>query len=206
MSVTATLSTILTVNGVEVAVSNDPVFFQNVLAAFAADRAGGLPVAAAVNPQAPPVAVVPRTEAGPDIMGRFAKELALDTETVWEACSPSTEPPFLKLDEWHWNTFRDHTTRSIPPIIVPATLLLLWFRNANLGNTVTVAQARAVLASAGGERDKNPGRALNNCRWLKSNGENIRLAPSLIGEAIAVARAFCSKSPIHWETPTSLTP
>jgi len=57
------------------------------------------------------------------------------------------------------------------------------------------ADALKVLEDLGAE-DKNPGRGLTNCPWLKSKGGVIGINPAAITDARNFAKKFCMKS---WE-------
>ena len=107
----------------------------------------------------------------------------------------------MRLDERAWRDFRKKTgasgRSSIPPIILPATLLVIWFKHAKLGQ-VSVSQAQSVLKTIG-ERDKNVTRAMRNCGWLRVTDDIIKLRPGGDERAIAVARAFCTHQAVENE-------
>ncbi len=210
MTVKANLRIVLLANDVTVAETDDAALWQHTLAAIT-----GAPGAPSQT-LAPPTSIFTgRTSrpneyrspephsnghgngAGP--LEQFAEELRLDPVTVQGACDPTTEPPYMHLDVRAWQEFKRNTpargNTSIPPIVLAATLLVLWFKNTRSGS-VTVSQAQAVLNTID-TRDKNPARALRNCGWLQTREDVIKLNPARFDPAIAVARAFCSHQPIE---------
>jgi hypothetical protein len=138
-------------------------------------------------------------ENGAGTLDQFSGELRLDPVTVQSACDPMTEPPYMHLDVRAWQDFKRNTpargSTSIPPVVLAATLLVLWFKNARLG-PLTVSQAQAVLNTID-TRDKNPARALRNCSWLQTRDDVVKLNPARFDQAVAVARAYCSHRPIE---------
>jgi hypothetical protein len=125
----------------------------------------------------------------------FAKELGIAVERLTGAISPSEQAPYFHLDLHTWAAWaRNNPARgpnSVSATALAATLLVLWFRKANLG-TATVEQAQAVLQTAN-VAGSNPMRSIRNCKWLQLRGANqIVVNPAKIAHAIELARAFCS--------------
>lgn len=135
---------------------------------------------------------------GAGALEHFAGELKLDPAAVQGTCDPTTEQPYMHLEVRAWQEFKRNTaprgTTSNAPIVIAATLLVLWFKTTRLG-AVTVSQAQAVLNTID-IRDKNPARGLKNCGWLQSRDDVITLNPTRYDQAIILARAFCSQQPI----------
>ena len=208
MSIKATLRVVLLANEITVAESADAELWQNTLSKITGRREGATDGAEFPCEEKKPkehqsptmtIAVEPAVSVGFCDFGTFSDELQLDPLTVQGACDPSIEPPFIHLDVRAWQEFRRNTplrgNTSIPPIVLAATLLVLWFRSKQLG-TVTISQAQAVLNTID-TRDKNPARGLRNCDWLQTRDDTIKLNPSRFDEAIEVARAYCSRQPLE---------
>jgi len=68
---------------------------------------------------------------------------------------------------------------------------LLWAEKAHI-EKITVRDGYAVLRAISA-RDEHASRAIENCSWLQTGGGGVHLNPGAISEAIAVARAFCTK-------------
>jgi hypothetical protein len=201
-----TLTIQLKAGDVAVAESHDPALWQQVLAAISA--AAG-PVKTATNKldgeassrfdrvaQSVEIgAVTPATA--------LAKELGVPVETLSGAISPSENAPYLHLDLHVWAAWaRNNPSRgptSISNTALAATLLVLWFRKANLG-IPTVEQAQAVLQTAN-VIGSNPARSIRNCKWLQLRGETqIVINPAKVAHAFELTRAFCSsEKPIFAE-------
>ena len=212
MGVKASLQIVLKANNVVVAKSDKPAVWQQALALITGP---GKPPAAVmkrlaaarvtvpgVSPASSPAASTRATAAPPvdetAALAKFAAELKLDEAQVLSSCHPSTVYPHLRLDESAWRDFKRHTLpegyNSIPQIVLATTLLTLWFRLTDLGD-VTIKQGQDVLRTIG-LRDKNAGRGLNHCEWLQLKGETVRLRPTKLTQALAVARAYCGHKPI----------
>lgn len=209
MSVKASLRVVLLANEITVAESEDPALWQYNLAAI---TGGPKPPEQPHNAVQRPLPDTDRSsEQHTDTngnngngaavaggVGRLAVDLGLDETVLQAACDPMTEPPYMHLDVRAWAEFKRNTPArgpsAVPPIVLAATLLVLWFRTARLG-PVTVTQAQAVLATIDA-RDKNPARGLRNCDWLQTRDDVIRLNPARFERAVAVARAFCTQQPV----------
>ncbi len=132
-----------------------------------------------------------------DAVARFANDLSVTLQQVEGSCSPIKIPPFIRLNDHHWEEMNSQVRAPrIAPTAAVATLLLLWFKKAELGN-VTYAQTRAVL-SALGINDKNPNRSIKNASWLRLWPSQIVLNPDEISKAKTMARCFCIKDWSTW--------
>lgn len=193
-----TLTIVLKAGNVAVAESHDPVLWQQVLAAISAGGGAEKKVTETFGREAieklDHAGQLPRT-GGVTHSAAFAKEIGVSVEKLAGAISPSEQAPYLHLDLHTWAAWaKNNPARgpsSVSATAVAATLLVLWFRKANLG-TATVEQAQAVLQTAN-LIGANPTRSIRNCQWLQLRGENqIVVNPAKIAYAIELARAFCS--------------
>src|SRR4051794_20878961 len=189
MTVKANLRIVLLANDVTVAETDDAAMWQHTLAAITGaseepSRTHAPPRLFPIGNTSPPAeyrSPEPYSNVnGSGIFEQFAGELRLDPSTVRAACDPTTEPPYMYLDVRAWQEFKRNTpargSTSIPPIVLAATLLVLWFKNTRMG-AATVGQAQAVLNTID-TRDKNPARALRNCGWLQTRDGVIKLNPA----------------------------
>jgi len=206
MSVKASLKIILMANDVEIAESEDKILWQNVFSAInqgtdqiAAEQA----IAAA---PAPITTVAPSNGAHPSVapagtgaMAQLAAELGISTDEVEGALAPSTEAPFIHLDPHCWEALKKNTPnrggQAIAPIALVGTLLALWFRHGGIEGSPTTKQCQAVLKTIH-LSDKNAGRSLKNAEWLQVRNSGIVINPAKRSRAVAVAKAYCSQSPI----------
>ena len=129
---------------------------------------------------------------------RLANQLSIDRSQVEEASAPRTETPSMDLNSHCWEMLVSQRPGvSIPRIVVPATLLALWFRQAGLGNP-TQAQAQALVKAMGIE-DHNPSRGIRNSSWLQARpGGQVVINPAEISKAIKLGTCFCSKDWHSW--------
>jgi hypothetical protein len=132
-------------------------------------------------------------------LANFCKELNVSEDIVSGACGPTAEPPFLRLDMHCWESFKRNTpprgSNAISGMQLAGTLAALWFKHAELGYP-SQKNAKDILDTIG-VLDKNPSRAISNCKWLQSRGrEGIRINPSEIRQAILIARTYCTKQPL----------
>jgi len=72
----------------------------------------------------------------------------------------------------------------------------LWAEKINL-DRVTLRDGMAVLRAISA-RDDHASRAVENCSWLQKRSGRIVLDPEKISRAIAVARAFCTRTAPEW--------
>ena len=189
MTVQAKLTVTLKANDVLVAESEDAGLWQKVLLAITENKE----LAITINKtDLPPLNEDEVTDTS--ALGKYADEIGLDVATVKGACDPSGTAPYMQLDSHCWSDWVSNVPvrgrGSISPIALAATLLVLWFKKANLG-TATQDQAQAVLANINAI-GSNPARSINNCEWLqRRNDGTVLLNPARIKKAIEVARAFC---------------
>jgi hypothetical protein len=105
----------------------------------------------------------------------------------------------MHLDVHHWESFKKNTPNrgrgSIPPVVLGATLLVLWFRHEKLGKSKQVDAIKLMETIHVG--DKNPSRGMKKCQWLQGRSDGLVLNPSKVSQAIGVARAYCMKQPIQ---------
>ena len=135
------------------------------------------------------------------MLEEFSKVLGVDIDIVKGACDPIIEEPFMHLDMHFWSEWSKNVPKrgvaAIGAVVLPATLLALWFRKAKLG-TLSLKVSQKVLANIGIE-GKNPSRSIKNCDWLQlRQGKTIQVNPAEIKKAIEVARAFCEKRAPDW--------
>jgi len=203
MSEKATLSLVLYANEVLVERSENPILWRRALAEIQSESSSqcGDTVAARNDemnlgdPSDDGSKDVNAVE--PDEIARFANRLGLTRKQIENACSPTKDEPFMRLDEHHWEEMNNQVRGPrIAPTAAVATLLLLWFKEAELGN-VTYAQTRAVL-SALGINDKNPNRSVKNATWLRLWPSQIVLNPDGISKAKLLARCFSTKDWSAW--------
>lgn len=193
MVVQAKLTVVLKANDVLVAESEDAGLWQKVLLAITEKKELSI-----TTEKTDPRAVIEEEVTDRSALGKFADELGLDVATVQGACDPSDTAPFIALDPHCWSDWARNTPErgrgAISPVALAATLLVLWFRKANLGTT-TQDQATVLLASINAS-GSNPARSLRNCEWLQlRNDGSVKLNPARIRKATEVARAFCACEP-----------
>ena len=196
MTVEANLRLVLYANKVKIAESEDNRLWQKVLAAIQQGTTGDVQGSEDDN------ALLQDNEdnnAAKKHVKKFAGELGISTEALIGACDPSCQEPYLRLDEHCWESFRSNIPPRGPgasaPVVIPATLLCLWFKNAKLGRPEKRV-ALALLREIGVE-DKAADRGIRNCPWLQLRDKNkIFLNPSEISKAKDMAKAFCLKEPI----------
>jgi hypothetical protein len=193
-----TLTVVLKAGDVAVAESHDPALWQQVLAAISAggdfERKATETLDRGAHKKLDHAGQLPGI-GGMTHSTTFAKELGVAVEKLTGAISPAEQAPYLHLDLHAWAAWaKNNPARgptSISATALAATLLVLWFRKANLG-TATIEQAQAVLQTAN-VTGTNPTRSIRNCQWLQLRGENqILINPAKIAHAIELARAFCS--------------
>jgi len=134
----------------------------------------------------------------------FAEELGVDPEAVQAACAPKAIAPYVFLDRHHFESFKRLTPErgrnAVSNIVLALTLLLLWADKMRLAR-VAVRDGTAVLRTIGA-RDDHPGRAVDNCPWIRRSMNRLVLVPEEISKAIAVARAYCTKTSPDWGGPS----
>jgi hypothetical protein len=197
MAIRAALKIVLHAGDTIVADSDDAALWHRVLAAIheGLSPSASRPNDAAAQQTRDHPAVDRPATAPDDPVGRFAGELGLGTDAVRRACSPSKQPPYLRLDHAAWQAMKEATPPrgpgSLPRAAVAATLLVLWFRCAELGSP-TVKMVHKVLRTID-VRDKNAARVVREARWLHARGGAIVLNAPNASRALALAKAFCAR-------------
>jgi len=198
----AKLTITLKAGEVAVAESSDPILWQEVLAAISSgDVRSNDGAREPIGGKGGDSSVVQKkigTLGGGSGVASLAKEIGVSVEALEGAIAPVTTAPFLHLDLHCWAAWAKNIPargpNSVSPVALGATLLVLWFRKGNLG-TCSVDQATAVLTNAN-VPVQNPTRSIRNCDWLQLRGNSeIVLNPARVADAIAVAKAFCSRRP-----------
>lgn len=129
----------------------------------------------------------------------LADEIGVEVRDVRGSFDPTTEPPYLHIDKYFWAALKKNTPKTgpnaIPPTTLVATLLALWFDKAGLGD-VTLEKVRdaAQASDLSGSRAE---RSINNCEWLQLRGNRVMINPAEVEQAMAVVKAFCTKSEIE---------
>jgi hypothetical protein len=190
-----TLTIVLKAGEVAVAESQDPVLWQQVLAAISAGGDSEKNTTETLDRGAHKKLDHAGPSPGIGNVTTFAKDLGVAVEKLTGAISPSEQAPYFHLDLHTWAAWTKNNPargpNSVSPTALAATLLVLWFRKANLG-IPTVEQAQAVLQTAN-VTGSNPTRSIRNCQWLQLRGANqVVVNPARIAHAVEVARAFCS--------------
>jgi hypothetical protein len=198
--VKAKLRVLLLADNVEVADSTDEALWQATLAAIAGK--GISPVAQApqgfqvTGSSAEPLQR--ETDHPPTATDSFAKELGLTADEVTGACDPMDHPPYIHLNAHYWEALKRNTPQrgigAVGPAKLAATLLALWSRHCRFG-VPTSGHVQDVLDTIH-LADKNPGRAIQSCEWLQMRAGGIVLNPAETSRALALARAYCTKSPV----------
>lgn len=205
MSVKASLKIVLKADDVVVAESDDPELWKYVFSRMTQQgksQNGSEEGPSDEQEETTPLfsASQPSAESGTSIEGdldqlinNFAETLDLDQEKVRGACDPTLEPPYIRLDKHYWQDFKSELpsrgTNAIPSIVIAASILVLWMDEIGYENP-TLDEAQDVLRTID-TRDRNPGRGIENCKWLRKRNGGITLNPERTSMAAAVARAYC---------------
>ncbi len=196
MSLKASLRVVLMANDVVIAESNDERLWRRTLEAISVgnpDAVSAVTVSEAASRNSDSGEVTPS-----DSLQRFAAEIGVSRAEVEGASGPVAEPPYLHLNPRYWEALKENTPQrgpgSVAAPVLSATLLALWFRVAGLG-PVRMQHVHDVLATLGLE-DKNAPRAIRNCSWLVVRGQDVVLNPAEVSSAIALVRAFYTRSPV----------
>jgi len=123
---------------------------------------------------------------------KFSKESEIDYDKIVDACNPSVEAPFIRLDMKTWENYkRKHfeNKRPLPDVVIVATILALWKKCHNLGDVtqkevLTVLKQLNITAS-------NPTRSYKNCEWLKYDNNKISLMATKYSLAQKMLTDFC---------------
>jgi hypothetical protein len=201
MAVKAQLRVQLLANDVVIAESESSELWQSVLRAIERDR----PLDEDGHGEIGEVAAVkPRESERPanDGLQQLARELRVERAVIEGACAPSAEAPYIHLDKHHWEALRRNTPErgvlAISPVVLAATLLVLWWRCAGKSGVPSVSDVKPVLDTLHLPAF-NVNRSLENCRWLQVRGKSVALNPSRTSSAIAVARAYCLQQAVERE-------
>lgn len=192
----AELRIILKAGDAEVAESTDPKLWQKTLA----EITGIEPSATTPSPPGSPATRIQENAAGTgEPVQRFAAEVGVSKDVLVGACSPAATPPYIHLDAHCWEALKRNTPvkgrGSVSASRLAATLLVLWFKAAGLGNP-TSAQIQGVVDSINLE-EKNLMRGIHVCEWLQVRGDGVVLNPSQTSQAVRLARAYCTKTPLN---------
>jgi len=189
MALKARLKLVLMAEDVVIAETDDPQIWQ---AAFQAIQGDAGRLQPEVDEDAA-VEWVPEEERV--AIKALAKELGVEVQDLMSACHPRPIPPYIFLSKHHWEAFKRNTPErgrnSVSNAVLALTLLLLWAEKAHV-ERITVRDGYAVLRAISA-RDEHASRAIENCSWLQTGGGGVHLNAEAISEAIAVARAFCTK-------------
>ncbi len=203
----ATLSVILKANELVVEESHDALLWRRVLAAIqdgnnefphsTAGEQAGVQLSSADS----------RPSKGGDIAGgdyveRLAARLGVERGRLEDACCPTTDAPYLKLNPYCWESMKKNLAArkafSVAPIAVAGTILALWFDAAGLA-IPTQSKARAVLKTINIE-DKNPSRSIHNASWLRSpQGGQIVINSTEVSKAEELVKCFCTREWKIWK-------
>jgi hypothetical protein len=203
MAVKAQLNVQLFADSVLVAESDDPQLWRNVFAAIQSGRSGAeILEAETPSSMAGEAAANRRSVVGP--VAGFANELEVTEEELVGACGPTTEAPYIHLDQRYWEALRRQTGSrgidAVAPVALAATLLAIWFKHAQIGGNPSVRQCQEVLATIG-LRDQNAARSLTNAEWLQSRNGTVQINPAQWSQAVRIGKAYClKKSPKELQT------
>jgi len=203
--VKAALTVVLKANDVVVAEVKDSRLWQRVLSAINAGHSELESETDGAGNGDDPLGEESQNDTGSkpnDTVTGFAQYLGVTSDQLVGACSPSTNAPYLHLDSHCWEPMKkqlpERGALAVSPAVAAATLLVLWFKKAQLGNP-TQAQAKDVLATIGLE-DHNASRAIKNASWLQGrSGGQIVLNPAETSKAIKLGKCFCSKDWSPWK-------
>lgn len=187
------LETVLFANGVEVIRSTDTQIWLSAMAQLTgspppSSRDGKSETPQKEDQNAQSVRTVHVDDVSPLL--KFSQELGIDLEYLEAAAGPTTDEPYLYLDAKFWEALksRDGFGRTSPVILV-ATLLLLWERHAKFGD-IDLKMCGKVLSNIG-LTTQNASRSFANCDWILVRGKFFKLNPLSISKAEALARAYC---------------
>jgi hypothetical protein len=192
MAVKAQLNIQLYADSVLVAESSDHELWRRVFAAiqtgkaFTADDDAELAVAASPKRSL--------SQDGP--VAAFASELGVPENELVGACGPTTQAPYIHLDQRYWEALRNKTGSrgidAIAPVALAATLLALWFKHGQIEGPLTIQHCQATLATIS-LRDQNAARSLRNAEWLQTRNGALVINPAQWSQAVRIAKAYCLK-------------
>lgn len=133
---------------------------------------------------------------GDDSITKLASELGVSIDVIRGSCAPEKENPFIHLDKHHWEAMKkgapSRGPKSISPIVLASTILILWKGKTELGENTTTKEAQKVLKTIN-VRDSHPKRSIENCEWLQLRNNKILLNPAQTSKAIEIVNAYCTK-------------
>ena len=204
MAVTAKIKVQLLANEVIVAESDSAALWHAVFRAIEEDKPLIIPGASPDGDKKKHESELPgsarESERPGTAIGRFAQELGVSTEVVEGACSPTTQAPYIHLDKHCWEKLKKNTgargPTAVTPVVLAATLLVLWWKRAKIEGQPSMSDVGPVLASIDLE-PFNLKRSIDNCRWLQVRNGAISLNPARTSNAIAVAKAYCTQQKVE---------
>ena len=185
-----TFKTVLYVDEKIVAESTDLTLWQNVLSHIKSGNFASLNKPMDIIDNSNEVKSVKNEEISD--VEKFSKEVEIDCDKIMDACNPSIEAPFIRLDMKTWENYkRKHfeNKRPLPDVVIVATILALWKKSLNLGD-VTQKEVLAVLKQLN-ITATNPTRSYKNCEWLKFDGNKISLMATKYSLAQKMLADFC---------------
>lgn len=197
MAIKARLKLTLTADDVVVAESDDTRIWQ---AAFQAIQGANAEQVLGISApeQDEGIAWVPEEERTAILA--LADDLGIEPQNLLSACHPRMIAPYIFLNKHYWEAFKHQTAErgrtAISNAVLAITLLLLWGEKIHL-ERIALRDGMAVLRTIVA-RDDHASRAVENCPWLQKSSGRIVLNPEKISRAIAVARAFCTRTVPDW--------
>jgi len=197
MAIKAQLKLILQADDVVIAESDDPRIWQ---AAFQAIQ--GADVEKVLGRSGPAtdsgIHWVPEEERSAILS--LAGDLEVDPQDLLSACHPRMIAPYVFLNKHYWEAFKHQTAErgrtAVSNAVLALTLLLLWGEKIHL-ERISLRDGMAVLRTIMA-RDDHASRAVENCSWLQKTSGRIVLNPEKISRAVAIARAFCTRTAPEW--------
>lgn len=197
MVIKAQLKLILTADNVVIAESDNPEIWQ---AAFQAIQGANVEQVLGVNGSTRNGTIdwVPEEERAAILS--LADDLGIEPQDLLSACHPRMIAPYIFPNKHYWEAFKHQTAErgrtAVSNAVLAITLLLLWGEKINLERVALrdgIAVLRTIVA-----RDDHASRAVENCPWLQKSSGRIVLNPEKISRAIAIARAFCTRTAPEW--------
>jgi hypothetical protein len=126
----------------------------------------------------------------------YAKEIGVTGDELIGGLGPSSEAPFIYLDERCWEALKRNTPNrgpgAISPAVLAATALVTWAKHERDIGEVTIPAIKGVMTPANLD-DPNTSRSINNCNWLQLRGGRVVLNPAQSSNAYRLLKAFCRK-------------
>lgn len=199
----AKLTITLSANDLVVAQTDNPILWQQVLAAIQQITITPTNTSPTI-PTQPGNQDMLLNQSSDSKLLKFAQDIDISVEELQAALSPTLEPPYLDLDYRCWEAMKNGTPKkglgAISDIGMVGTLLALWFKSAGDLGLPTQAHAQAILEKNNSKKDPNPTRGIKSTKWLSpKRGGTITLNSSQISRAIQVTKSFCTK---QWKKPS----